>query len=199
MKLHSLMLAVLVSAGLVACSDEAQKETQEAASAVATDVKETTGHAVEKTDNALDKAGHEIAEAGEKVVEGTKDLAQEAGKALETAGEKVDAALENAGNAMSNTAEEVDSKVDTAAEKVENATNHAMAEVKTDTKEKGFDHAVEMAQKETTVTGAQADAHLNSANTAVVENNLATDANQNEATLKQEAEAIIKKADSAVK
>lgn len=81
------------SLGLVACSDNAQNESAEAANAVSTDVETTTDEAIGSidaaTDNALADVEAAAENAGATLENGAEAAADATGNALIEAGEEV--------------------------------------------------------------------------------------------------------------
>lgn len=81
--MNKLLIAVMMMAGLTACSQEAKQETQEAAQAVASDVKNEAASAADATASAAQEAADKVEAAASKAEEVTKP--EEAAKPEEKA------------------------------------------------------------------------------------------------------------------
>ena len=81
--MNKLLIAVMMMAGLTACSQEAKQETQETAQAVASEVKTEAASAADATASAAQEAADKVEAAASKAEEATKP--EEAAKPEEKA------------------------------------------------------------------------------------------------------------------
>lgn len=81
--MNKLLIAVMMMAGLTACSQEAKQETQETAQAVASEVKNEAASAADATASAAQEAADKVEAAASKAEEATKP--EEAAKPEEKA------------------------------------------------------------------------------------------------------------------
>ena len=70
--MNKLLIAVMIMAGLTACSQEAKQETQETAQAVASEVKTEAASAVDATASAAQEAADKVEAAASKAEEAAK-------------------------------------------------------------------------------------------------------------------------------